>query len=156
VDVSARTFHRYFASKDDVLFADAEERRRMVAEVLANRPDDESILDDLRAGALALVNATQPRAAEQARKLQIIESSDRLRARSLRGSEELADVFAAHVATRLGVTPDDARARLLGTWALGAIRTSHRRWLADPRLDLASEVDAAFSLLTNLPEGLHR
>ena len=39
-DVSERTFYRYFATKEDVLFADSIERRERFATALATRPED--------------------------------------------------------------------------------------------------------------------
>src|SRR5438067_13433312 len=48
VDVSARTFHRYFSSKEEVLFFDWASRRERFAAALAERPVDEPLLDSLR------------------------------------------------------------------------------------------------------------
>src|SRR6478735_6141947 len=48
-DVSPRTFFRYFPTKDDVVFNDHPERLEDLREMLAARPDDEPILDSLRA-----------------------------------------------------------------------------------------------------------
>jgi AcrR family transcriptional regulator len=150
VDVSARTFHRYFASKDDALFADSNERLARAAELLAARPAEEPVLDSLRVVVVDLLTSITVDPVQATLRMQIIEASDRLRARSLRGSEELADRVADHVAARLGLDPTDALPRLLGTWTIGALRTAHRRWLADPALDLAAEVDHAFALLADV------
>src|SRR5215218_9586099 len=55
VNVSARTFHRYFAAKEDVLFADSAERGARFARFLAERPNDEPLFDTLRTAAQDLV-----------------------------------------------------------------------------------------------------
>jgi AcrR family transcriptional regulator len=147
VEVSARTFHRYFTSKDDVLFADSDDRRRRIVEALDARPADEPLLDTLRAAALVLVEGVAVDPRRERIRQRIVEGNDRLRARSLRNSEEFADVLAAHVARRLGVRPDAAHPRLLAGWTLASLRVVHRRWLEHPRVDLVAEVEAAFDLL---------
>jgi AcrR family transcriptional regulator len=147
VDVSARTFHRYFASKDDVLFADSQDRRRRMLDALEARPEGEPVLATLRAGALVLADAFVAHPKRERTRLRIIEGNDRLRARSLRNSEELADVLAALAARRLGARADDAHPRLLAAWTIASLRIAHRRWLDHPRLDLHAEVEAAFDLL---------
>src|SRR5947207_2172773 len=56
-EVSPRTFLRYFATKEDVLFADAGERLERFMTALEERPADEPPLRSLRAAALTLVQA---------------------------------------------------------------------------------------------------
>lgn len=51
-DVSPRTFFRYFASKEDVLFADADEQRAHLMGVLAAQPPDAPPLRALRVAVL--------------------------------------------------------------------------------------------------------
>src|SRR4029453_3291016 len=103
VDVSARTFHRYFPAKEHVLFADTASRMALVATLLAADDGTRPVLDVLRdtAMGLASVLAVDPR--RQALRFRIIEDNDRLRAHNLRASEEIADLFAAHAASRLGL-----------------------------------------------------
>ena len=48
VNVSARTFHRYFPAKEDVLFADSVARQERFARFLRDRSADEPLLDTLR------------------------------------------------------------------------------------------------------------
>jgi AcrR family transcriptional regulator len=48
-EVSPRTFFRYFATKEDVLFADAAARRERLLAVIAERPVDEPAFGALRA-----------------------------------------------------------------------------------------------------------
>ena len=51
-----------------------------------------------------------------------------------------------HVASSCG----SALPQLLATWAIGAVRVTHKRWLADPRLDPVRELDRAFAALADL------
>ena len=149
VDVSPRTFHRYFPSKDDVLFVDVSRRLTRLDEVLRSRPHDEPLLATLEAAAVALVELA-PDAAEASRRLTIIEANDRLRARSLRSSEELADMVAAAAARRLGQRRTAALPQLLGSWTLATVRTTYRRWVTHPRLDPVAELRHAFAALADV------
>ena len=150
VGVSARTFHRYFPAKDDVLFVDAAERHEHAAALLAADDGSRPVLDVLCEAAADLAARLGGDARRQARRQRVIEDNARLRARSLRATEELADLFAAHVARRLGRGPADRVPRLVGTWAVGTIRVAHRRWLADPDVDMVAEVRAGFELLADV------
>jgi AcrR family transcriptional regulator len=147
VDVSARTFHRYFPAKEDVLFPDTAERTELVAVALDADDGTGPLLDALCAAAmeLAATLATDPR--RQALRFRIIEGNDRLRAHNLRASEEISDLFAVHAALRLGLAPGDQLPSLLGSWSVGVLRVAHRRWLADPKLDMVAEVQAGFETL---------
>lgn len=150
VDVSVRTFHRYFASKDDVLFADSQERRDAFAAALAARPDDEPLLTSLREASAALAETFTARPEHEALRLAIIESSHSLKAMSLKATEEWAAVVADECARRLGLDPDDVVSRMLGGGTVIALRTARRRWQADPRLDLPAEVRRCFDVLADL------
>jgi len=150
VEVSARTFHRYFPAKEHVLFADTASRMELVATQLAADDGTRPVLDVLRDTAmeLASVLAVDPR--RQALRFRIIEGNDRLRAHNLRASEEIADLFAAHAASRLGLDRNDRVPSLLGNWTYGVLRTAHRRWLANPKLDMVEEVRAGFVILATV------
>lgn len=149
VDVSPRTFHRYFASKDDVMFVGTPERLARLEKTLRERPDSEPLLGTLEAAAVALVEVAR-NARQEGRRLRIIEANDRLRARSLRASEELADAIAAAVARRLDLQPTAALPQLLGAWTIAAVRTTYRRWIAHPGLDLATELHDALAALADV------
>jgi AcrR family transcriptional regulator len=150
VDVSARTFHRYFPAKEHVLFADTAARMELVATLLDADDGTRPVLDVLRDTAmeLASVLAVDPR--RQKLRFRVIEGNDRLRAHNLRASEEIADLFAAHAADRLELGRGDRLPRLLGTWTYGVLRTAHRRWLDDPKLDMVEEVRAGFVILATV------
>src|SRR5438874_3020725 len=69
-DVSERTFYRYFATKEDVLFADAVDRREQFAAALATAAD-EPLLDALRLAARDLVAALVAHAEDSLRRLRL-------------------------------------------------------------------------------------
>src|SRR5262249_60240363 len=59
-EVSPRTFFRYFPTKEDVLFADAEGRRERLLAVIAERPADEPAFGALRAAMAVLATDYRP------------------------------------------------------------------------------------------------
>jgi AcrR family transcriptional regulator len=59
VEVSPRTFFRYFSSKEDVLDEILMNEAEAVTAALRERPEDEPILDALREAASSWVSATQ-------------------------------------------------------------------------------------------------
>jgi AcrR family transcriptional regulator len=152
VDVSERTFYRYFATKEDALFADSIERRERFAAALATRPEDEPLLDGVRAAARDLLAVVLARPEQGLRRQRLIHSSDALHARHLRTMEEWAALVAEHVARRLRMRADEALPRLLGWTVIAAVRTALGRWVDDPTLDIGAEVDRCFELLGHLGE----
>lgn len=56
-DVSPRTFFSYFPSKEDVVFAEIDERLAEVREGLAHRPPDETPLESIRRIVLQMIEA---------------------------------------------------------------------------------------------------
>src|SRR5262245_18169118 len=90
LNVSARTFHRYFPSKEDVLFADSVERQERFARFLAERPPDEQLLETLRAAAHDLVASYLVEPADERRRMRLVTSTDTLRARSLQQTDALS------------------------------------------------------------------
>ncbi|MCP9970969.1 TetR family transcriptional regulator [Actinomadura madurae] len=59
VDVSSRTFFRYFASKEDVALTFQEEQTRAVMAALAERPPDEPIMTALRHTVVGIARACE-------------------------------------------------------------------------------------------------
>lgn len=150
VDVSARTFHRYFPSKEDVLFFDSADRRRRFADALAARPDDEALLDSLRSAAHGLVDAFLGDPDDDRRRLLLIRSSVTLRAKNLHHTDLLSQIVADHAAARLSVDAGTALPRLLAACTIAALRTAREQSLDQPDLDAHAEVDLCFDLLADL------
>jgi AcrR family transcriptional regulator len=149
-DVSERTFYRYFATKEEVLFADSIERRERFAAALASRPEEEPLLDGVRVAARELLAVVVARPDHGLRRQRLIHASDALHARHLRTTEEWAGLVAEHAARRLHLRADEALPRLLGWTMIAAVRTALGRWVEDPSLDIGAEVDRCFDLLGRL------
>jgi AcrR family transcriptional regulator len=132
VDVSTRTFFRYFATKDEVLFAHQEERIDALRAFFAKRDQNEPLrdtvhdlveflADDFAANAdLLVVQATVYRQA-------------RLPAGIIRlRQDELIEAIAAGLARHLGRS-SGIRPGVIATATMCAIELAARRWFAEGR-----------------------
>jgi AcrR family transcriptional regulator len=153
-DLSARTFHRYFSSKEDVFFADALQRRERFVAALAERSDGEPLLESLHAAARTFVQALLAQPEHELRRQRLVASSESLQARNLRESDEWVSVVADYCSQRLKVPSNDALPTLLASCTVAALRTTRRRWLRDRSIDLGEEVGRCFALLGHLGDAI--
>ncbi|MFE4549129.1 TetR family transcriptional regulator [Streptomyces sp. NPDC056785] len=135
VDVSQRTFFRYFAGKEDVaLFTQSIAESRFLAAV-RERPPHEAPLEALRRAVLEgwdtigeAVEAVVPIELHM-RAYQLIESTPALLAAHLRRSAELEDEIARVIAEREGIDVDtDPRPRVAVAVFGGVMRVTGRMW----------------------------
>ena len=149
-DVSPRTFHRYFATKEDVLFSDTVERAERFAAALAARPVDEPLLDSLRIVILAAADGFVGNAEFERRRLRLIRGVTSLEMRRLMQSEQWSLVVVRHAASRLGLKTTDALPNLLAACTFATLRSVIDRWIVSPRLNYQAEVERSFDLLADL------
>ncbi|MGW1047767.1 TetR family transcriptional regulator [Streptomyces sp. NPDC002521] len=162
VDISPRTFFRYFAGKEDVAFAvQAMTEERFVAAVRA-RPAHEAPMEALRQAVLEGWDAIRGTVESAVpvelylRMYRTIESTPALLAAHLRRSAATEETIARLLAEREGVDVDaDPRPRLAVAVFGGVIRVTERQWctgddfsLAAIRQLTASHLDQVGSALT--------
>ncbi|MBB5919115.1 AcrR family transcriptional regulator [Actinoalloteichus hoggarensis] len=158
VDVSSRTFFRYFASKEDVALAPLGAQVDAVLRGFAARPADESVITALRRAVVEIVHSYEDGTAgeeqQRHRAMQtLLVRNPTLKAYCLEQSTARLEELAALVGTRMGVTPaEDPRPHLVASVVLCAVRTTVDAWQA-VRPDTPTSVLAAqaFDLLA---EGL--
>ncbi|WP_420802391.1 TetR/AcrR family transcriptional regulator [Streptomyces taklimakanensis] len=138
VNVSQRTFFRYFAGKEEVALT----LQRMVQErfltAVAERPERETpmrvlgnALDTAWDGIGDAIREVVPIELYM-RMWQVIETTPALVAVHLRHCAEQEDRLVAEIARRAGVDPDDdPRPRVLVAAFSGVIQLAGRRWAAD-------------------------
>lgn len=131
VDVSERTFFRYFASKEDVLLSDLAELLADAAAAVAGRPADEAPLDAILAGLDAAVRP-RPRPAGPLPLLlaaQLRELPQETPGRLLRLFAQWQHTLSDALLQRAGLDPADAPddARLRCDIAAGAAGVAVRR-----------------------------
>ncbi len=149
VGVSARTFHRYYDSKEAVLFGTW---RAMLGELLgafATRPADEPLLRSARA--LCLLIASMLEADEERHRFvkrivaEVPKAGDYERSVMLPAFER---ALVEAMARRLGVDgAADFRPALAATVAIATMHAAKMRWVAEPGSSLPALVEEAFDAL---------
>jgi AcrR family transcriptional regulator len=134
VDVSQRTFFRYFASKEALAFDAMIAAEEMFYSLVLRRPPHETPVEALRAAMRALWaemrdDETAVDAALHLRMVRLIESTPSLLAAHLRRTEELEERIAGELARREGLDVDaDPRPRLVAAVFTAVARVSSRTW----------------------------
>ncbi|UNO42260.1 TetR family transcriptional regulator [Streptomyces sp. MST-110588] len=135
VDVSQRTFFRYFANKEQVVFAVHDMVDKRVLEELRARPADEAPLEALRCaamevwdGAPAVIESVIPLELHM-RSYRMIESTPALVAAHLRRFSELEEQIACMIARREGLDVEaDPRPRVVVAAFSGVMRVAGKLW----------------------------
>ena len=152
-DIAPRTFFRYFASKDDVLFTDHEERLEQLRELIAASPADEPILTTVRHTVEELVRRYLDDTERMLLASQVVAATPALQARSIERQDGWEDELAGMVAARLDVDPAVDLRRFVAATTLAAMRSAVRLWAAGGGTgDVLTLVDHTLDLLDG---GLH-
>ncbi|WP_405781097.1 TetR/AcrR family transcriptional regulator [Streptomyces sp. NBC_00859] len=145
VEVSQRTFFRYFAGKEDAAFAVHDLVESQFFTALEARPPQESPFDAMRNAVLASWDGISLTIEDVVpvdlymRICQVIESSPALLAIHLRRSAELEDRIAHLIAEREGLDPEtDPRPRVAVAAFDGVMRATGRIWGKGQDLSIAS------------------
>ncbi|GAA4088366.1 TetR family transcriptional regulator [Actinomadura miaoliensis] len=155
VEVSSRTFFRYFASKEDVALTFQEEQHHALMRMVAERYTDEPILTALRRIA---VDTT--RAAERGEMgfaparfrclLDLTADSDTLMAGSLELTQKKQAELTRLIAERMGTDPDtDLRPHVVAAAAVSAFHAAAEA-MRSPKMgyeQISDAVDDAFAVL---------
>lgn len=147
VDVSARTFFRYFPTKGDIVGSLARITLDDLAGALRDRPTGEPLADALVAAVGTVMAGADPgeiRAFER-----LLADNPGLRAAWSQACHHDQAALAAALAARLGTGPADLHARLAASAVTSAVDTALETWAAGPagRPPLAA-VRQAVDLLT--------
>jgi AcrR family transcriptional regulator len=143
--ISARTFYRYFPSKEDVLQLQIDRRSEALRTALSARPDDEPPLHSLRL-ALEEVAAAEDTALLR-RWIAVIAATPSvlkgvLGGIQLKGQRVIAEFFG----DRLSLPSDDLVPTMLAAAAGGVIQASQTRWYFQGG-DLATALSAGLDVL---------
>jgi mycofactocin system transcriptional regulator len=129
--IGRRTFFRYFASKNDVVWGEFDRDLARMAERFTRYDDAQPIGEVLR-DAVVAYNALDPaEVARHRRRMALILHVPALQAHSTLRYTAWRQVVADYVAGRLGVAASSLAPQLAGHTALGAAVTAYEQWLAD-------------------------
>jgi AcrR family transcriptional regulator len=148
-EVSPRTFFRYFATKEDVLFADAAERRERLLAVIAERPVDEPAFVALTAAMRTLTADYRDDRDALVTRSQVVAASPHLQAYKAEHQHGWEEALVDVLERRARAQHDDiARDELTLVTAVttAALRVALDAWVADPSApDLGVLLDEAFA-----------
>lgn len=152
--VARRTFFRYYASKNDVVWGDFDGGLRAMEEQLAAVPQQVPLLEGL-ADAVARFNALPAHAVTAHRqRMSLILHVPALQAHSTLRYAAWRDVVARYAAARLAQPVDALGPQLVAHVALAAAVASYEQWLRDESSDLPVLLAQAFAALEiSLPAG---
>ncbi|MEU0382949.1 TetR family transcriptional regulator [Streptomyces chartreusis] len=143
VDVSQRTFFRYFAGKEETAFYVPRLAETQVVEAVRARPPGEAPLEALRRAVLESWDTINETIEEivpvelHMRVYRVIESTPALLAVHLRRAADLEEELARIIAEREGLDVDtDPRPRIVVALFGGVIRVTERLWSAGDDLTL--------------------
>lgn len=148
-DVSRRTFFRYFAGKEDVLFADQQERAEALRRALAARPSDEPPMTALRRALMSMATDYEIDRERLLRRARIMWATPSLQARSMANQRTGEQFVTELMAEWLGVDPvTDLRPAIVAASTLAAVRVAFTAWLAGGgKADLPALAGEALDLL---------
>ncbi|GAO08594.1 TetR/AcrR family transcriptional regulator [Streptomyces lydicamycinicus] len=157
VDVSQRTYFRYFANKEDVAFAVQETVEARFLEALAARPAAEAPLTALRSAVTVAwddigdaIESVIP-VELYMRSFRMIESTPALIAAHLRRSSEMEEQIARLIARREGLDMDtDPRPRVLVAAFGGVMRVAGQVWGEGQECSVASIRELTKSYLDHI------
>jgi AcrR family transcriptional regulator len=154
IDVSPRTFFRYFSSKEDVAVSVLDQQVTEVIRALEARPPTESVLTALRLAVVGTVRAhADAGSGDGGIRLRSVRalllSSPTVRAASLHQGALRSGEMARLLAVRMGVDPArDGRPQLVATIVLCALEAAVGEWQVQrPDAPLSNLLEEAFDLL---------
>lgn len=157
VDVSQRTYFRYFANKEDVAFAVQEMVEARFLEELSARPAAEAPLTALHSAVMAawdeIGSAIESMIPVELymRSYRMIESTPALIASHLRRFSELEEQIARLIASREGLDVDaDPRPRVLVAAFSGVMRVASKVWGEGPDCSVESIRELTRSYLDHI------
>jgi AcrR family transcriptional regulator len=148
-DVSPRTFFRYFASKEEILFSEHEPNVDDLRSRLTDCPDREPLLVSVREATLTIADHIEENKDFQLLRIRLTAESPTVGAYALRVQQDWVGISARILAERLGVNVyTDLRPTLIAGAANVAIRSAMTRWSAGQGKENLRELTSkAFHLL---------
>ncbi len=144
-DVSRRTVFRYFADKEEVVFADDGAHTEAILAAVDSAAGDLAPLDVVRAAGHGVARVLERGPDELARWMALVAQEPALQARYLAKQRRWEALIGERLAARPGV--DERAARLAAKVGIACVQSAFDAWQADPSVPLSRRIDEAFAAL---------
>jgi len=153
-DVAPRTFHNYFASKEEAIVGELVDRATGFADALRARPAGEPIWDALQHAIVAVLSESpEGGLVDRVARMRMLKTTRLLLAQQLTVFEQLHRMLVEAVAERTGTDAErDIYPQLLASVAAIAVKAAMHVWEASD--GSVSLVDVATDALAQLRAGL--
>ena len=152
IEVSPRTFYRYFPNKEEVLFDESADMRATVAEVLAEAKPGVSLVEAITSAVVEVAATYDSQSVQFQQLARILMASPELRSAGLEDLHRWEAVYVPIIASHLKGNPDsDPTIRVLAGAVVAAQRIAHDRWMeGGQRQAMASHVKETLAVLEPL------
>jgi mycofactocin system transcriptional regulator len=145
--IGRRTFFRYFASKNDVVWGDFEGALTQLRAQLDAVPAEVPLMEGLRAAVLAFNQLPEGAEHQHRVRMAMVLHTPALQAHSTLRYAGWRAVVAEHAAARLGLDVGAFAPQLLAHQVLASCVAAYEQWLARPGSDLQELLDEALAHL---------
>jgi len=147
--IGRRTFFRYFASKNDVVWGDFDAALDNLRAQLAAVPGEVPLMDGLREAVKAFNQLPEGAEPQHRVRMAMVLHTPALQAHSTLRYAGWRAVIAQHVAARVGAQPGDFGPALLAHQVLASAVAAYEQWLDRPGSDLQALLDEALRTLAD-------
>jgi len=141
--IGRRTFFRYFASKNDVVWGEFDRGLERLRDVLTSADPERPWVTVLREAVVDFNALPTEQVPLHRERMELILHVPALQAHATLMYARWRDVVTEFVAARTGQKPAELLPRLVGHAALAAAVAAYEQWLAEPLAPLAELLDAA-------------
>jgi AcrR family transcriptional regulator len=129
VDISRRTFFRYFESKEGVVFSNVNHDMNALETILASRSPDEPPLVALRESLIEFADYLEDRRDIMRARFELVSKNPELQARGAQIREEWTGLVERALGRHTGLAEPDVRTRLLAAVGVTALRIAVQDWI---------------------------
>ncbi len=148
-DVSPRTFFRYFANKEEVLFSRFDETLDLLRDFFYSRPEGETIGATLREAKQQFASMGAAVSLDRAT-FDMFQDDEALHARYLQSFYRLESIVSEWIASRLGVPDRDLLPRVIAAVIASGARVALDVWTAEPGRDLQELLEPPLAMIDSV------
>ena len=145
-DVSPRTFFRYYANKEEVLFSQFDETLDLLREFLEGRPPGESVGAALRQASAQFASLGGAVQADR-ETFELFRGSEALHARYLQSFFRLEALITEWIASRTRLPPEDVLPRTLAAVLASGSRVALDVWVEQTGPDLQALLEPTLAMI---------